>query len=1066
MKDSNIYPFKGWWPKANFIICQVKEDPNVEIDKNALINEFATSKRTKKSRFNDDTSLIDIRPTVPSKWDSDYDGSPAIDKVMEVEVSQNSEIIISNDVGIIIKPENNPPDMSCQDEESMDTMSDVGEVEPKVISTSPNLSQEAKVHAVLNTEYEEFLKIVSVEKSVENSLLNSSITNEVKNNLSVKSSTSLNGDSVEDSSTKSSDEFVSFHGAEEINDKSFVNRLSSVETKLKKKKTSSKKSKKFKKKKNKKMKRKSSSSESSQDSESESDSSSEDSDSETTHSTSSVEKKKYKSKDRKNKKSKTNKKKKKFKKSFSDLLKTSNLSLEGFTKKYLNERFTTYEGSDAFKKKKNNKSKKSFKRKHESDISGEEITPKKSRLDASLKIKDCEKKKSKKKKSSEKRSIDSEEHVSKKKSKKKSKTADSSETDDGEEFEHKKMKNEKDHFFGQRPNEWNMKTKSSMRGVAHHSDVKNINSTSTTNDISGFDEEVAVKRSFNLNNENSCPSDVEKKQNEILGSLNVLIEQFEQRKKNSESESEEQNEYNIEYDKKLIKPDECDDNVFKRRDVLQNTTLSLYDDIDDQVLNKSLNNVPKQIQNKSHVTNTIIQPIGETVSYRDKVKMNLKKLSTCQHIPFVFGFSSPLTLIKPTNLKLEKMKPNFKETNEHLKPVIDESTFLKFDKQKVVIRPQTQKKKTYVTNIVPPTIIGMDTNHKLFDSSVSGEVSEESVPNCWEYLSDERQNEQLEPSFLKNKLLINYNDNQLCKNDLLSNSIVIKKKEHSFDTTESSSCGSNTENQNEKAYAFENIVAEGKITTSSNSTDVGKFKLRLESNNIVSQNTNLVQMKSVIKDSDSICSPSSNIDLEASIIDNELIVQWTSDWSKLNTSVTDNNSNTHQIDDQTELQLKKSRWDEPPKYDEVDPPKSLINGQNEVKDIFNSLTTDNLENTNVQPKEELISEEQMCEINSVVDETRNYSENWTNEYTDDCSQYEECSFTPQYSKMKTIEKDKLIPVDYSVYENYNPNYNCYDEDYNKWKSLDTSNQCESLAITSETLSSIQVSFKYITIIYV
>lgn len=1108
MKDSNIYPFNGWWPKTYFIIYQVKEDPNVEIDKDALVNELATSKRTKRSRFNDDTSMIDLRPTVPSKWDSDYDASPVIDKVMDVEVSQNLKIITSNDS--VLKQENNPPVMSSQDEESMDNKSNVSEVVPTInmISTLPSLCPETQIHAVLDTEYEKFLKIVNVEKSekaVENNLLTTTITRDIENNLSVKS-TSLNGDSIEDSSTKSSDEFASLHSAEErlINDKSFVNRLASADLKLKKKKKrSSKKSKKFKKKESKKKKRVSSSSESSQDSESDSDSSSEDSDSETTDSTSSVERKKSKSKDKKKKKGKTNFKKKHKsdksktknsedekdnnssilnliekafnveikKKSFDDedlkhkkkkrkhekkenksndenednfekvkeCLKETITKLVKTDKMNKNKSLTSdgnpvsdvfkYFNIDAEKIKKTKKSKKSFKRKHESDDSDEENTPKKNRLDTSLKIKDGEKKKkSKKKKSSEKRLFDSEEHVSKKKSKKKPKTTDSSDTDD-EELEQKKIKNDNDHFFGLRPNEWNIKkTKSSMRGVVYQSDVKNINSASPTNDTSGLDEEVNIKRYINLNKKN---------QNEVLELPNALVEQ---RENNSEKESGEHKEYNIENDKILITSDKCDDDLFKpKNDVLQNTTLSINDNIKEPFLNKDLNNVLKLTQNSG--TNTIIKPIGETISYRDKVKMNLKKLSTCQHIPFVFGFTSPLSLLKPTNLKIEKLKLNLKETNQHTKSEVNKSTLLKFDRQNVNCR-QTSNNKTHVTNIVPPKI-DIVANDKTFDSSFSQEYTEKSIPNSRRYLSDQGLNEHIEFSVLKNKLFNKF-DNRLYQNDLLSNCGVDKKIEgHSFDTTDSSSCGSDSESQNEDTlFDFDNGVAEENITTSSNSTNVSQFEPHSECSMILPQNTSSVQLTD--RNSDAICIKSPDIDLEASIINNELIGQWTTDWSKLNMSVTEYNSSINQIDDPSELQLKKSRWDEPPRYDEIDIPKLFINEQIEPRDVLNYSSTDNLENKNIQPKEELISEEQICEINSIVDDTRYYSENWAYE---------------------TIENDQLIPVDYSIYENYNPNYNCHDEHYNKWKSVDTSDQLTNLAITSDNLSTIQVTFNYIPITY-
>ncbi|VVC36636.1 Hypothetical protein CINCED_3A022541 [Cinara cedri] len=343
MKDTNIYPFKGWWPKTCFIVTQVKEDPNVEVDKDALI--ITTSKRTKKSRFNndDDTSLVDLRPTVPSKWDSDYDGSPVADKVVEVtEVPQNLEIINDN-VSMVITEEDNLPVVIHQ-EEAMDTTFDIGKDELKidvgVNQVIPILSHQSQDVSKLNNEYVEFLKIVGVDKideNIKNDMSNTSASTVVEmeneNNLSIKSNLlqdesahdeSVQGDSVqdesvqdeseEDTSNKTSDESVSLHNVSQRTiDIPFAEHLSSDKKLKKKKKSLHKKSKKMKKKGNKKKRRsKSSSSESSQDSESESDSSSENSMSDTSNSSSIVEKKKKKkkSKDKKKRKDKTNYKKK------------------------------------------------------------------------------------------------------------------------------------------------------------------------------------------------------------------------------------------------------------------------------------------------------------------------------------------------------------------------------------------------------------------------------------------------------------------------------------------------------------------------------------------------------------------------------------------------------------------------------------------------------------------------------------------------------------------------------------------------------------------------------------
>jgi len=258
MKNKMIYPFKGWWPKAYFIVTQVKEDPNVEIDKDALINEFTTTKRIKKSRFNDDISMTDLRPTVPSKWDSDYDGSPIADKVADIDISQNIEININNSIS---KVENNPADISFQ-EKTMDTTSDTVIHEPdndvNVCPILPTLHEEIQEHSKLNTEYEEFLKIVSVEKTLKNNVPINIDLQDKETSPSIKS-ISINDESVQDesedeTSTKSSDGSNSLNNVEES---SFIKNLSSVDKKLKKKKKKSyiKKSKKKESKKKKRKKR-------------------------------------------------------------------------------------------------------------------------------------------------------------------------------------------------------------------------------------------------------------------------------------------------------------------------------------------------------------------------------------------------------------------------------------------------------------------------------------------------------------------------------------------------------------------------------------------------------------------------------------------------------------------------------------------------------------------------------------------------------------------------------------------------------------------------------------------
>lgn len=1192
MKDKNIYPFKGWWPKTCFIITQVKENPNIEIDKDALINQFTMSKRTKKSRFDDDTSLVDIRPTVPSKWDSDYDGSPATEKVVDVEVPQNEEMNTNDDVrlSIFTNTENirhNPSDISSLQEEAMDTASDIGENEPKIeINVGPILpitSHEPQGHARLDTEYEEFLKIVSAEKNEEkisNDFLTSTVEKNNENNQSVNL-VLLNDESIEighendSEDSSSSDESVSLHNiVDESMDTSFIKKLK------KKKKSSNKKSKKYKKKEGKKKKHKSSSSESSQVSESESDSSSEDSDSESTDSTSSIEKKKKKkSKDKKKKKSKAiykkkhkgdrnkvknleegndnsnilnllekafnveikkkpldheeSKQKKKKRKNYKKENKSNEENEDKFekVKECLKETFTKLVKTDIVGKnqslscddntvnevlkylkmndekgEKNKKSKKNSKRKYDSDISDDEKITKKFKLDDNLKHSDSDKKKKNKKKKSSKKFNDSDERILKKKSKKKSKTSDTSETEDGECSKDTKSKIEKgiEHFFGLRPNEWNINNQSSMRGVVHLSDVKSTPSkNSELNKIVKLDE----SKSLQLNNENlsilssknnksDIPSvlnsfdkygelsnnlfeisDKNLNSNKDNVSTNIPRQKIKIGFSNSDSEKSKEDECNIENDEMSNESELYNKNLLEQENNLPSTISPANDNYKHQ--EPAPINVLKPTQckpfkqNNDSPLNTLCQPVGKTTSYRDKVKMNLKKLSTCQHIPFVFGFSSPLNLIKSNNLNIEKIKESFDVLKEEVKPKVEESKLLKVDRPKVVICPQTQKKSNQVNIISPKIDVGTD--DKELDRTFSWEDSEESSSNkssvTSEHLSDEAESDQIESSLMDNDTLNKSNENQLYANEIFSNDGKIKNHQLQLQTSDMTKSnirlGSENKEQ-EQITEANNIVLNEKISTSLNSGDLIKDGQHFVSNTnaiiLKNESISVTTVCSDEKNSDPVYSQNSIIAVDVSKTDNELITQWESDWNELNKSVIEvNKSVDYSLDETMNLNLKKkSRWDEQPN-EEMNSSQSYIH-EEESMDKTSNFTYDRAKSTSSMSNDFLEEQNLTFETTSLKSgndgsEYNNCSESFPKDHFDDYSQsYEQYSCIPLYSDMKSIETNELSPVDYSLYENYNPNYEYCDTDYDMLKSADSPQQLTSIPTTNDTLpSSLHVS---------
>ncbi|XP_022166091.1 uncharacterized protein MAL13P1.304-like isoform X2 [Myzus persicae] len=1177
MKDKNIYPFKGWWPKTNFIVTQVKEDPNIEIDEDVLMNEFTTSKRTKKSRFNDDTSLVELRPTVPSKWDSDYDGSPAAEnKVAYVGVTQSVEMNTNDNICTIKREENNSLDISHQ-EEAMDTASDVGEDESKIeVNVCPVLPvqiQEPQGHTKLNTEYEEFLKIVKAEKEECDISIttNANVTTEKdsENNLSMKS-VSLNNDSIQDESeeymsTKSSDESASLRNAAEesdSNDRSFNEELSTINLKnRKKKKSSSKKSKTFKNKGSKKKRHKSSSSESSQDSESESDSSSDDSDSESTDSTSTVEKKKKKkSKNKKKRKTKTNYKKKhrsdKNKTKSPEDEKDANSSILNLIEKALNveikkrpsdskepkhkkkkrkhekkENKLNEENDDKFEKvkdclketitklvktekvnksqslscddtvievlkylndkeKKNKKSKKSLKRKHESDISDDEETPKKSKLvDSSFKPKDNDKKK----KNKNKKSVDSDEHIIKKKSKKKSKTTDTSEAEDVEVLNQNKSKKDSVQFFELRPNEWNTIKKSSRRGVVHHSELKNRSKTSPVHDTNKYNKNVRKKKSDSLNLIDKCPpTNSSKNKYEIPKCLNEFNENVEE--KESKKRSQKPNK-NIKSDKidnvskhlveenKLInfknsdhesneKVKDCtEENYELLNKSADKSPIDIFklknDNTEQHDTNKDLQSIfkpqtqsvlPIDLYDKPPITCTVIRAATETVSYRDKVKMNLKKLSTCQNIPFGFGFSSPISLIKSDKIKDLKVTLKEEESNND-EPKVNEAQFLKSDTPKVVNFSQTQIEKPDVTK-KELLKINIETNDKALDHSYDWDDSEESntdhslvtSTNTSEHSSDEGESEQINSNLLKNDP-----PNISNKNETFSNDSEFKKLEElTSNVFQTNSSSDSVIKEQEIPLVVDNFLMEKEITTLSNSTVSSDQHLDCNTEGLENE---VVSVKTEKTNSDPMYSQKSSTNiLEVSKSNNELITQWTSDWINLDKSVTEINHSSNSKSGDEELQLKKkSRWDKQPMDNEIGKLQSFNNRQEVYKDeTETSILTDELKYTTSNNEDDLYNEQnQTCEIMSINCMNDDYHEINPYAYDDYFQTYEQYTGIPMYSEMKTIEHDLLSPIDYSVYENFNPNYSYHTEDYDMWKSVDTDtseHEIKAIPTIDETVS--------------
>jgi len=779
---------------------------------------------------------------------------------------------------------------------------------------------------------------------------------------------------------------------------------------------------------------------------------------------------------------------------------------------------------DNEKEKKNKKSKKSSKRKYNSDFSDNEKTPKKSKLvDGCSKPKiNDKKKKSKRKKSIERKSVDSVEYnMTKKKSKKKSKTTDASETEDIEGLNQNTSKNDSVQFFELRPNEWNINKKSSMRGVIHHSEVKNKNKTSPAHNTSRCDKNIRKKNSNSLNliDKKLRPITNRSKNKSEMSKLSDVFEEHvgenEKRKKqlhkaveniksdkiddvskdiinekkisigfkNSDSESNEKKKCVKENSEMLMKSvDECHNDIFKHKNDVQQIELLKKDNSEQQDRDKDLNSILKPqtqsislgLYDKLPITCHMIEPVTEAISYRDKVKMNLKKLSTCQDIPFVFGFSSPIRLIKSQDLKLENLK-DFKVTKEQAKSyedkskAVDKTKLLTSDEPKVIVFPQTQMNESNVTNKELPKT-NSETFNKEIDHSYDWDDSEESdteqslvtSTNTSEYSSNERESEQINSNLLKNDL-----PNRCNLIGTLSNDSEFKELEElTSDVFETNSSLGSKRNEQKLPLEVNNVVIEKDINTLPNLADCSEQNVDC---NTVGLQNDVVNVKIEKIDSDSIYSPKSSIDLlEVSKSNNELITQWTSDWINLDKSVNEISYSNNSKSGDEELQLKKkSRWDKQPKDNKISRLQSLNNTQEKDKnETETSILTDKLKHSSSPSNNEydLYDEQnQPCEIMS-INCMNDFSEINPYVYDDYSQTYEQYTGIPMYSEMKTIEHDLLSPIDYSVYENYNPNY--HTEDYDMWKSVDTSESemIKSIPTTDETVSQVRrltINFIYV-----
>lgn len=457
------------------------------------------------------------------------------------------------------------------------------------------------------------------------------------------------------------------------------------------------------------------------------------------------------------------------------------------------------------------------------------------------------------------------------------------------------------------------------------------------------------------------------------------------------------------------------------------------------------------------------------------MKINLKKLSTFQHIPFGFGFSS-FDLMDIKKLKVEEAKHVFE-----VQPNLDDLKNSMLNKSKVVIC--SEKQNNSITKVIPPKT-DIETN-KMLDRSFNWEDSEESdsgqtlviSANTPDHFSNDMENYQIDLKSKHNNYSLNEND----QNEILSNDREVNELDQTFSLAETNNSSDLKVKENTISSEVGSVFAEDdELSNLSNSIYLSKSSEHLLFNGMVSQNDtdNLLMNFPEKKYSEIVCSQNLVIDLDILQNDNELITQWKSDWYKLDRSVTEiNNTINNQFGDSNKLKIKKkSRWNVQFQDNNIYELQSVANGQEESQNITNDYAYNELNNT-ILPSNESLENQNLTYTNSVMpinnsndsssydchsetysNEYANYSqychsETYSNENIDYSQSYDYYSQIPIYSEMKTIEDDQLSPVDYSIYENYNPTYDLHD-DYDMYKSLDTSHQ----PMVDDTSSSIQVSY--------
>ncbi|XP_050526241.1 uncharacterized protein PF3D7_1120600-like isoform X2 [Daktulosphaira vitifoliae] len=1199
MKNKNVYPFKGWWPKLPFIITQVKENPNIEIDKDEEINKLTSSKRAKKSRFNNESYIVDLRPTVPSKWDSDYDGSPIIEKSMEPEVSQLcSQPLNTNNV---YDNKNIEPKYLCN-KEDMDIASDVGveeftiEANTKSISSSKHLIQEINS---LDNEYEEFLKTVTIENDK-----NQQINQDVKPVVlpithCIQLDDSIQNES-EDNLIKVSDDNITLTKVNVITESQIDKNSHLIDFKDDSK---SRKSthKKLKKKDNKKKKHESSSSDSSSKSVSDSDSSTSDSESDSSDSSSSMEikRKVKKSKEKKKKKSKSNKSKvkdfalknkimeddnsgilnliekafnveikmkssdveelkmKKKKKKYNkkgenhneDLLKvkeclketitklvkptdtvTKNASSKNSENDTVNEVLKLLKMNEAVGNKKK-KSKKS-KRKHDTDESEEDISLKKTKVDDIFHVEEVEKmKKKKKKKSAEK--------FPKKKSKKREKTTDVSDSSEElEELNKKKSissKNEPEHFFGQRPNEWNIK-QHSMRGVVHQSDHnKEItkNKVLYCNDINNFKKPLEYQlncKSIDKLDLSNFTTDEELKIN-LSGSENYInTEEILINKKDKKTSS-----------KNLPKTQE--------KSSINNSILEMIPEDRNlnsnkiQILSSIIGN-ELSVKDDSELKITTIKPppAKDNLSHRDKVKLNLLKLSNVQDMSFMgFGFPTNFnftqskksenkkgveTEVIDTEIKFVKSllplsnKSDFdtypkKSEQDLITAKIDKDisySFQSSSSESIKVSAERNKDNTKIKNkcnevhllttestIIDVTyplmtkqkyksIITTDNIRNIDESNmpcidlpkvniVKNKEGLDSMDNKLIY-NEEKTFSQLRDNIvypvmfnctLKSNTVINQQEVNLALKKLdsvnLSNSLFDSSSKLVIKHHEDPSTMSDISELELESNVKEQIKSpeHKKIKSNDSSIQIPIDNKKIEERTFSNKSDNLIVKK---HHNDKEKNSLHSINLNNIIIDPQnssdlIITSRVKEWNNLGTSILDGNDSSEikydsfksnkykkeshyssrlQSLNENKLTYSKSKYSKNSTLISKSDNKFEI-ATNEGENLQNSSQIHTDKNINYSTNEVISS------IDCINEDSRyNYSESWTKKPENYSEMY---SNIPEYSELKTIEACTLNPINYTIYQDYNPDCSSYHEkEFDIWKPEDIPQYSNKYADTS------------------